>query len=26
VPLADVESAWNAPVAPGVRTVLIPGS
>jgi NADPH:quinone reductase-like Zn-dependent oxidoreductase len=25
VPLADVESAWNAPEAPGVRTVLLPG-
>ncbi len=24
VPLADVETAWNAPEAPGVRTVLIP--
>jgi hypothetical protein len=24
VPLADVESAWNAPEAPGVRTVLVP--
>ena len=24
VPLADVESAWNAPEVPGVRTVLVP--
>ena len=24
VPLADVEATWNAPEAPGVRTVLIP--
>ncbi|MET7573329.1 hypothetical protein ABZT04_33260 [Streptomyces sp. NPDC005492] len=24
VPLADVETAWNAPDAPGVRTVLVP--
>jgi NADPH:quinone reductase-like Zn-dependent oxidoreductase len=25
VPLSDVESAWNAPETPGVRTALIPG-
>ncbi|MFJ9250911.1 hypothetical protein [Streptomyces sp. NPDC101776] len=24
VPLADVESAWNAPEVPGARTVLVP--
>jgi NADPH:quinone reductase-like Zn-dependent oxidoreductase len=26
VPLADVEAAWTAPEAPGVRTVLVPGN
>jgi NADPH:quinone reductase-like Zn-dependent oxidoreductase len=26
IPLADVETAWNEPEAPGVRTVLMPGS